>query len=64
MSDPIPVTRKELEEFVQWVEGIFADYRDLKPDHYDDEEVQQETAEALEADEAILEAFKVKLNPS
>jgi chromosome segregation ATPase len=51
------VTPQALREFVEWASEIFARYASLKPDASDTPEVQEETAESIQRDQAYLDAF-------
>jgi hypothetical protein len=51
------VTPQALREFVEWASEIFARYTSLKPDAGDTPEVQEETAESIQRDQAYLDAF-------
>lgn len=51
------VTPQAVREFVEWASEIFARYTSLKPDAGDTPEVQEETAESIQRDQAYLDAF-------
>lgn len=51
------VTPQALREFIEWASEIFARYTSLKPDAGDTPEVQEETAESIQRDQAYLDAF-------
>ena len=47
-----------LEHFVCWAEGVYDDYEALKPDDYDDDDVQKELEESMRQSREFLNNFK------